>query len=55
MSVLLDRSTRVLVQGITGKIGSFHAKDMMAYGTKSSAASPPARAASDTACRSSTP
>ncbi len=33
MSVLLDRSTAILVQGITGKIGSFHTREMMAYGT----------------------
>jgi malate-CoA ligase subunit alpha len=34
MSVLLDRTTRVLVQGITGKIGSFHTQDMLAHGTQ---------------------
>lgn len=33
MSILLDRSTAILVQGITGKIGSFHTKEMMEYGT----------------------
>jgi malate-CoA ligase subunit alpha len=33
MTVLLDRGTAVLVQGITGKIGSFHAKEMIEYGT----------------------
>ena len=33
MTILLDRDTRVLVQGITGKIGSFHARDMLNYGT----------------------
>ncbi|MEE9588591.1 MAG: succinate--CoA ligase subunit alpha [Hyphomicrobiaceae bacterium] len=33
MSILLDRSTRVLVQGITGRIGNFHAKEMIDYGT----------------------
>jgi succinyl-CoA synthetase alpha subunit len=33
MSVLLDRDTRVIVQGITGRIGGFHAKEMRAYGT----------------------
>jgi succinyl-CoA synthetase alpha subunit len=33
MSVLLDRGTPVLVQGITGKIGGFHAQEMLAYGT----------------------
>ncbi len=33
MSILLDRSTRVLVQGITGRIGAFHTRDMLANGT----------------------
>ena len=29
MTILLDRKTAVLVQGITGKIGSFHAKPQL--------------------------
>ena len=33
MAILLDRSNRVLVQGFTGRIGSFHAEKMIAYGT----------------------
>ena len=33
MSILIDRSARVLVQGITGRQGGFHAKLMMEYGT----------------------
>jgi len=33
MSVLIDRTTPVIVQGFTGNIGSFHAKEMIAYGT----------------------
>jgi malate-CoA ligase subunit alpha len=33
MSVLINKSTPVLVQGITGKIGGFHAKEMLDYGT----------------------
>ncbi|MGJ4859308.1 succinate--CoA ligase subunit alpha [Labrys sp. KB_33_2] len=33
MAVLLNRKTRVIVQGLTGKIGSFHAQDMKRYGT----------------------
>ncbi len=33
MSILLNRRTRVVVQGLTGKIGSFHAADMKRYGT----------------------
>jgi succinyl-CoA synthetase alpha subunit len=34
MSVLVDKSTRLVVQGITGKEGSFHTKQMIEYGTK---------------------
>src|SRR5256886_5451992 len=34
MSVLVDESTRLLVQGITGREGSFHAQQAIAYGTK---------------------
>jgi succinyl-CoA synthetase alpha subunit len=33
MSVLIDRSTRLLVQGLTGREGTFHAKAAQAYGT----------------------
>ncbi|MGD0955235.1 MAG: succinate--CoA ligase subunit alpha [Candidatus Acidiferrales bacterium] len=34
MSILVDRNTRVLVQGLTGREGSFHAQQMIEYGTK---------------------
>ncbi len=33
MSIIIDKTSRVLVQGITGKEGSFHATQMMEYGT----------------------
>jgi succinyl-CoA synthetase alpha subunit len=33
MAVLLDKNTRLLVQGITGREGTFHAKGAQAYGT----------------------
>src|ERR1700730_16005328 len=33
MSVLIDQSTRLLVQGLTGREGTFHAKQAAAYGT----------------------
>jgi len=34
MSVLVNRSTRLIVQGLTGREGSFHAQQMIEYGTK---------------------
>ncbi|MFL5572709.1 MAG: succinate--CoA ligase subunit alpha [Gemmatimonadaceae bacterium] len=34
MSIFIDKNTRLLVQGITGRDGSFHAKQMLEYGTK---------------------
>jgi succinyl-CoA synthetase alpha subunit len=34
MSVLVNKSTRVVVQGITGREGSFHTEQMMEYGTQ---------------------
>ena len=33
MSIVIDNQTPVLVQGFTGRIGSFHSKEMMEYGT----------------------
>jgi len=33
MSILVDKSTRLLCQGITGSAGSFHSKQMLEYGT----------------------
>jgi succinyl-CoA synthetase alpha subunit len=34
MSILLDKNTKVIVQGITGRDGAFHTKQMIAYGTR---------------------
>jgi succinyl-CoA synthetase alpha subunit len=34
VSVFINKSTRLLVQGITGRDGSFHTKQMMEYGTQ---------------------
>jgi succinyl-CoA synthetase alpha subunit len=34
VSILIDRNTRLLVQGITGRDGSFHTKQMIEYGTR---------------------
>jgi succinyl-CoA synthetase alpha subunit len=34
MAVLIDKNTRLIVQGLTGREGTFHAKQAAAYGTK---------------------
>ena len=34
MSILVDENSRVVVQGITGREGTFHTQQMLAYGTK---------------------
>jgi malate-CoA ligase subunit alpha len=34
MAIFIDENTRIIVQGFTGKIGSFHAEDMIKYGSK---------------------
>jgi len=43
VSILVDKKTRVLVQGITGSAGSFHAEQMMEYGTNLVAGVTPGR------------
>ena len=34
MSVLVDENTRLIVQGFTGREGTFHATQAIAYGTR---------------------
>ena len=34
MAIFINETTRIIVQGFTGKIGSFHAQDMISYGSK---------------------
>jgi malate-CoA ligase subunit alpha len=34
MAILIDETTRVIVQGITGRIGQFHTEEMINYGTR---------------------
>jgi succinyl-CoA synthetase alpha subunit len=43
MSILVDRHTRLIVQGITGRDGAFHAKQMIDYGTRVVAGVTPGR------------
>lgn len=44
MSILIDEKSRVVVQGITGRDGAFHARAMKAYGTKVVAGVTPGKA-----------
>jgi len=43
MSILIDSSTRVLVQGITGREGEYHTRQMMEYGTTVAAGCTPGK------------
>jgi len=43
MSILIDKSTRLLVQGMTGREGSFHTGQCIAYGTRVVAGVTPAK------------
>ena len=43
MGILLDEDSRIMVQGITGREGSFHARSCLAYGTKVVAGVTPGR------------
>ncbi len=47
MSILVDRNTRVVVQGITGGEGIFHTKQMVEYGTKVVAGVTPGKGGGD--------
>ena len=44
MSILVNKNTKVMVQGITGRDGAFHAKAMLDYGTKVVAGVTPGKA-----------
>ncbi len=43
MSILVDKNTKVLIQGLTGREGSFHTEQMLAYGTKVAAGVTPGK------------
>ncbi|MEM0382459.1 MAG: succinate--CoA ligase subunit alpha [Nitrososphaerota archaeon] len=47
MAILVDRNTRVLVQGITGRQGSFHTEQMLRYGTRVVAGVTPGKGGSE--------
>ncbi|MDH3718301.1 MAG: succinate--CoA ligase subunit alpha [Planctomycetota bacterium] len=44
MSILVDKNTRVLCQGITGRVGAFHTKGCLEYGTQVVAGVTPGKA-----------
>ena len=44
MSILVDKNTRIVVQGITGRDGAFHTRQMLDYGTKVVAGVTPGKA-----------
>ena len=44
MSILINKDTKAIVQGITGKAATFHTKQMLAYGTKIVAGVTPGKA-----------
>ncbi len=46
MSILINKNTRLLIQGITGRDGSFHAAKMKAYGTQVVAGTSPGKGGS---------
>lgn len=48
MSILVNENTRVVVQGLTGKEGSFHASQMIEYGTKIVAGVTPGKGGTET-------
>ena len=33
MTVLIDKGTKIIIQGFTGKMGTFHAEEMIKYGS----------------------
>ena len=57
MSILINKNTRVICQGITGKAGAFHTKGCQEYGTKMVGGVTPGKGGETCrrACRSSTP
>src|SRR5258705_7052424 len=46
MSILIDKNTKVICQGFTGKNGTFHSEQAIAYGTKMVAGTSPGKGGS---------
>ena len=57
MSILVNKNTRVICQGFTGKQGTFHSEQALAYGTQAGRRrhARAAAARSTSGCRCSTP
>ena len=56
MSILVNKNTKVITQGMTGATGTFHTEAALAYGTRMVGGVTPARAAPPTsACPTSIP
>ncbi|MGY4413354.1 succinyl-CoA synthetase alpha subunit [Bradyrhizobium sp. LB7.1] len=58
MSILIDKNTKVICQGFTGKNGTFHSEAAIAYGTKMVGGTSPGKTKAARriwACRCSTP
>jgi len=47
MSVLINKDTKVITQGMTGSTGTFHTEQAMAYGTKMVAGVTPGKGGSE--------
>ena len=47
MAIFINENTNILVQGITGNQGSFHTKQMLAYGSKIAAGVSPGKGGQD--------
>ena len=47
MAIIIDKNTRLVVQGITGSEGSFHTTQMLEYGTKVVAGVTPGKGGTD--------
>jgi succinyl-CoA synthetase alpha subunit len=54
MSILVNKNTKVITQGMTGETGTFHTQQALAYGTQMVGGVTPGKAPSISACPCST-